>query len=101
MQTSEYNGSPCNINWERMTLHEEGRVNGLEFLVGSNIFCNAILLEGLSWDNNMTLFLFFLSFFLFRATPMVYGSSQPRGQTRATAAGLHYSHSNTGSGPRL
>ena len=33
----------------------------------------------------------------FRATPEVYGSSQARGQTRAPAAGLHHSHSNTGS----
>ena len=44
-------------------------------------------------------FLFFLFFFvlLFRATPSAYGSSQARGQIRATAASLHHSHSNTGS----
>ena len=30
--------------------------------------------------------------FLFRATPLAYGSSQSRGLIRATAAGLHHSH---------
>ena len=33
-------------------------------------------------------------FCLFRAAPMVYGGSQARGQIRATAIGLHHSHSN-------
>ena len=33
----------------------------------------------------------------FRATLSVYGSSQTRGRIGATAAGLHRSHSNTGS----
>ena len=39
-----------------------------------------------------------LSFFffgLFRAMPMAYGGSQARGRIRATAAGLHHSHSHT------
>ena len=40
--------------------------------------------------------LFFFSFFL-RATLAAYGSSQARGLIRAIAAGLHHSHSNTGS----
>ena len=35
--------------------------------------------------------LFFFN--LFRATPMVYGGSQARGQRGAVAAGLHHSHS--------
>ena len=35
-------------------------------------------------------------FFLFKATPAAYGSSQARGQIRATAAGLYHSHSNSG-----
>ena len=43
----------------------------------------------------------FFSFFLFRAAPSVYGSSQARGQIRAAAAGLHHSHSNAGSEPHL
>ena len=32
---------------------------------------------------------------------MAYGSSQARGRISATAAGLHHSHSNVGSKPRL
>ena len=44
------------------------------------------------------LFYFVLFYFLlFRATPAAYGSSQARNQIGATAAGLHHSHSNTGS----
>ena len=41
-------------------------------------------------------FLLFLSFFLFRAAPTAYGSSQAKGPIRAVAAGLHHSHSHTG-----
>ena len=42
------------------------------------------------------------SFFLFfRATSVSYGSSQAKGQTGGTAAGLHHSHSNTRSEPHL
>ena len=42
---------------------------------------------------------FFVSFFffLFRAAPTAYGGSQARSRIRATAAGLHHSHSNMGS----
>ena len=44
-------------------------------------------------------------FFLFMAAPVAYGSSRARGQIGAAAAGLHHSHSNTGSelhlGPML
>ena len=40
-------------------------------------------------------------FFFFRATPMAYGGSQTRGLMGAAAAGLHHSHSNMGSEPRL
>ena len=47
-------------------------------------------------------FLFFGGgFCLFRAAPMVYGGSQDRGQIGTTAAGLHHSHGNEGSEPRL
>ena len=42
-------------------------------------------------------FFFFFPFLLFRAAPMAYGSSQARGRIGAIAAGLHHSHSNTGS----
>ena len=40
-------------------------------------------------------------FFLFRTTPMAYGSSHARCQIGAVAASLHHSHSNAGSEPRL
>ena len=40
--------------------------------------------------------LFFL-LLLFRAAPAAYGGSQAWGQIRAATAGLHHSHSNTGS----
>ena len=40
-------------------------------------------------------------YFLFRATPVAYGSFQARGQIRATAAGLHYSHTTTRSEDHL
>ena len=44
----------------------------------------------------------FLYFFcLFRAAPEAYGGSQARGLIRAVAPGLHHSHSNTRSKPRL
>ena len=43
----------------------------------------------------------FLFFGLFRATPATRGGSQARGQIRATAAGLHHSHSYAGSEPHL
>ena len=43
--------------------------------------------------------LFFFS--AFWAAPAAYGSSQARGQIRATAASPHHSHSNTGSEPCL
>ena len=38
---------------------------------------------------------------IFRATPMAYGISQARSRIGAIAAGLHHSHSNTGSEPCL
>ena len=40
-------------------------------------------------------------FFLFRATPAAYRSTQARCQIGAVAAGLSHSHSNMGSKPHL
>ena len=48
-----------------------------------------------------TVIFFFGLFVFFRATPATYGGSQGRGWIRAIATGLHQSHSNTGSEPRL
>ena len=41
------------------------------------------------------------AFFWGGGTPMAYGSSQAWGRIRATAAGLHHSHSNARSEPHL
>ena len=43
----------------------------------------------------------FFFFLLFRATPVVYVSSQARSQIGAIAAGLCHSYSNAGSEPHL
>ena len=48
------------------------------------------------------LFVYLFNLFsLFRASPAAYRSSQARGRIGAVAAGLHHSHSNTGSEPYL
>ncbi|WP_447305893.1 hypothetical protein, partial [Escherichia coli] len=44
---------------------------------------------------------FLLLLLLFRAALKAYGRSQARGQIGAVAAGLHHSHSNSGSKPHL
>ena len=47
-------------------------------------------------------YFFFFGLFAFsRVTPVAYGGSQARGPIGAVAAGLHQSHGNTGSEPRL
>ena len=51
--------------------------------------------------NKILEFFFFPFFLLFMATSVAYGDSQARGQIRATTAGLHHSHSNARSKPRL
>ena len=49
---------------------------------------------------SLSLFFFFF-FFAFWATRIAYGSFQAWGRIRAAAAGLHHSHSNSGSKPCL
>ena len=44
---------------------------------------------------------FFCLFAISWAAPMAYGGFQARGPIRAVATGLHQSHSNMGSEPRL
>ena len=53
----------------------------------------------LPWEGFRSLFS--LSFVFLGAAPAVYGGPQARGRIRATAAGLHHSHSNAGSKLRL
>ena len=57
-----------------------------------------ILVSDKSLTASAILFFFFC---LFRAAPKAYRGSQARGQIRATATGLHHSHSNTRSELRL
>jgi len=52
-------------------------------------------------DYFLFIYLFILFFWLFSTAPVAYEGSQARGRIRATAAGLHHSHSNTGSEVRL
>ena len=47
------------------------------------------------------LFFIFLSFCLFKTTPMAYGISQARGPIRAVATSLRHSHNSAGSEQRL
>ena len=54
-----------------------------------------------SFALSLCTFFFFLLFVLFMAVPVACGSSQARGLTGAATAGLHHSHSNTGSEPHL
>ena len=60
---------------------------------------------GISYKPEINVFFFhsfsFFFFCHFRATPTVYGSSQARGWIKAVATGLHHSHSNIRSKPRL
>ena len=46
-------------------------------------------------------FIFFVFLPLLWAAPAAYGGSQARGRIGALATGLHQSHSNAGSEPRL
>ena len=55
--------------------------------------CLTWYLTSRGWIVTMNCILFFF-FLLFRAAGAAFGGSQARGQIRATAAGLHHSHSN-------
>ena len=57
-----------------------------------------IIIKKNSSQKNKVLSFYFL---LFRDAPVAYGGSQARGRIGATAAGLHYSCSNTRSEPHL
>ena len=64
-------------------------------LLCHRVFCLCFPL-GFLWFQIFFIFYFFV-FCLFSATPTAYGGSQARGQIGAVTAGLHHSHSNTGS----
>ena len=68
------------------------------------IYIKNIYVNMYSFSDSFPLYViasFFWSFCLFRATPEAYGSSQARGQIRATAASLYHSHSKARSEPSL
>ena len=64
---------------------------------GALVLCVHILFTAAFIRHTGTGFLSSWLFFLFRATPAAYGSSQARGQIGADASGLWHSHSNMGS----
>ena len=68
------------------------------FWVGASLFEN--LFPDLHWIGS-PLDNFLFRFCLLGAVPRAYGSSQARGWIKATAASLHYSHSNARSKPHL
>ena len=82
-----------------VSVNHDGRSSSLRFLTWvkssvSKCFWHSSLLCKTGTDHSlMTCDIFFLSFL--RATPLAHGGSQARSQIRATAAGLHHSHSNT------
>ena len=52
--------------------------------------------------SGLNTFFFFFGLFAFsKAAPVTYGGSQGRDRIGAVATGLHQSHSNAGSEPRL
>ena len=65
------------------------------------IFIAVFFLFFVFFLGNTYLALSFFFLFLFRATPVAYGGSQPRGQIGAAAAGLCHRHSSAGSEPHL
>ena len=67
---------------------------GLVWALEARLFLFCFVL-GFVWGFFCLFFFFF--FGISRATPMAYGGSQVRGRIGAVAAGLHHSHSNSGS----
>ena len=73
------------------------------------LFCFVLISQCLLYDSSFKNKLYwhfnvnflFPTIVIFRAAPMAYGSSQARGQIRATVGGLHHIQSNTRSEPHL
>ena len=72
-------------------------VKGISYLWGCWTANSEVVGGGFVWLD----FLFCLFFYLFRAAPTAYRSSQARGRIGGAAASLHHSHSNVGSEPNL
>ena len=74
--------------------------------IGSRWESQSNLIPRSPWGTSDPIFQSFVGFFAFfffagGGTPPAYGHSQARGWIRATAAGLHQSHSHGGSKPHL
>ena len=69
--------------------------DGIQQSGSSRAVMGAVIFVPLFW------FCLFVCFFFFRPTFEVDGGSKVRGRIRATAAGLHHSHSNSESEPHL
>ena len=59
------------------------------------------LLQKVTGLESYSMYGFHIAFYLVRAAPEAYGTSQARGQIGARPAGLHHSHSNIGSKSHL
>ena len=84
------------MEYKSTAAHYPGQPEGLSDLL---ITAEIGVKEYLMWFNLFLLFSFFPLHF--RAALASYGSSQAMGQIRAATAGLHHSHSNSGSKPHL
>ena len=84
---SEENSSSSGLCIQHLTWEEVGNGNEATPVMGVPL--------------NLTYFLFFMYFLLFRAALVAYGGSQATGRIRATAASLDHSQSNAGSKPHL
>ena len=80
--------------WKTKKKKQTSKTSDLHF---SSLFCAFRL----SFIHSLTQLILFYFICLFRAAPSAYGSSQARGQIRASAASLCHSHSNTRSEPQL
>ena len=92
------NASPwqCSFLWLMCLMYLE------EWLAHGKCLFNIYWLEYFLLSPCMcTLYMSTVVVWLFRAIPTAHGNSQPRGWMRATAAGLHLSHGNSGSKLRL
>ena len=72
-------------------------INFITFVRGNS----TVIIGNQGLSHNGLPFDFFFFFFLFMASPKAHRGSRARGGIGATAAGLHHSHSNVASQPRL
>ena len=70
--------------------------------MAAKTFLTSLMSKPIEAELTLSDFYFILFYFLlFRATHVADGSSQARGRSGATAAGLHHGHSNAKSKPGL